>query len=168
MKRLTALLLVCILSLFVFAGCTSTASNTETTSTEATEQENTKTKGKYKDSLEGVAGFMEEKGYIKTDGAQKMQGKYIGAQEGYSYTFDNTVVEIYRFNLNKLNDTAKEYIDTAGTNGSITLYGTLNVEAHLALEGKYMMVFKHVSGDDELNQKLDEAGKYFETFYPEE
>ena len=165
MKKLISVLLITILSVFVFVGC---GSSTQTNQ-DSTQPSTTKTEGKdtYANTFDDVVAYMSAKGHIDTKEPTEMKADIVGAVKGFAYSSNGTTVEIYEFDTEKLSDSAKALIDQADANGYFTLYDDkLQLEGHLTSDNKFLFCYVATSDSDK-NVKLEDAGKYFEQFYPE-
>lgn len=141
MKKLITLILASLMLISVMAGCGTTVPNAteSTSSTEATKEAE---KTDYEDNLKDLAEYMKDQGYIdNTDNAYKMQAQLIGADEGYRYLKGTVQIELYKYNPDKLNKTAKDVIGQIEKNGEFELYGK-KIKGYLSDNGgKYMMVY---------------------------
>ena len=138
MKKIFALILASLMLISVMSGCGTTVPDA-TESTAATEE--TKEEKTYSDSLESLAEYMKDQGYIdNTDNAYKMQAQLIGAEKGYRYLKGTVQIELYKYNPDKLNDTAKDVMEQIEKNGEFELYGK-KIKGYLSDNGKYMMVY---------------------------
>lgn len=175
MKKIFSLLLVIVLSTMIFAGCAEGPQlpNATEGTTAATESKD-ENKGAYKDSYEDVINYMKDAGYILSDDDKnkpiEMKAEIIGATKGYSYKCADknikATIEIYQYDLSKLNDTAKGIIEEL-ENRRVSLYdGDVELEGRKALDGKYVMMYKLTDSKDS-NETLNEIGAHFEKFYPE-
>lgn len=169
MKKILAFMLFVVLS-FSLCGCMSTASNVpkiQTVTDAATADEVVYTA--YEDSLRGVCEYMEDKGFVyalpEATGDEltdpvKMNAAYIGADEGYKFTYvydEKTVtVEIYSFSK-----TDGVHYSQAKSEGQVTIAeGVQNgtVKATLSGNGKYMMMYT------DAGERTDREAKAIEAF----
>lgn len=165
MKKLISLLLITILSLFVFVGCSSSSTNT-TDSTSST-TETTAKKDTYENTFDDVVAYMAAEGHLITDNSTEMKAEIIGATKGKSFSSYNTTVEIYEFDLENLSDEANRILDQVESGGYFTIYDDkLQLEGHLTSDKKFLLAYVATS-DSDTDVSLEEAGKYFEQFYPE-
>ncbi|MGN1138162.1 MAG: hypothetical protein ACI4RM_01855 [Ruminococcus sp.] len=138
MKKLITLILASLMLISVMAGCGTTVPNA-TESTSATEE--TKEETTYSDSLESLAEYMKDQGYIAaTENAYEMQAQLIGAEKGYRYLNGAIQIELYSYNPDKLNKTAKDVVEQIKENNEFELYGK-KIKGFLTDNGKYMMVY---------------------------
>ena len=74
-----------------------------------------------------------------------MQNEVIGAVAGYRFvvTLDggNALVELYEFDKDKLNDSAKMVIDSVKKDGTFNMLDISNVKAELSDNEKYLMIY---------------------------
>lgn len=98
----------------------------------------------YENNLKGLCEYLAKMGYVQ-GGQTKMAAEYIGATEGYKYNFNYesgaVTVELYSYDLDKLNDTAKQTIDSVKTNGTFQIGQLDPVKAQLSNNGKYLFVY---------------------------
>lgn len=140
MKKIFALILASLMLISVMSGCGTTVPNA-TESTSSTEETKQAEETTYDDNLKGLAEYMKDQGYIdNTDNAYKMQSQLIGAEEGYRYLKGAVQMELYKYNPDKLNDTAKDVMEQIEKNGEFELYGK-KIKGYLSDNGKYMMVY---------------------------
>lgn len=140
MKKIFALILASLMLISVMSGCGTTVPNA-TESTSATEETKQAEETTYEDNLKGLAEYMKDQGYIdNTDNAYKMQAQLIGAEEGYRYLKGAVQMELYKYNPDKLNKTAKDVMEQIEKNGEFELYGK-KIKGYLSDNGKYMMVY---------------------------
>ena len=140
MKKIFALILASLMLISVMSGCGTTVPNA-TESTSSTEETKPAEETTYEDNLKGLAEYMKDQGYIdNTDNAYKMQAQLIGAEEGYRYLKGAVQMELYKYNPDKLNKTAKDVMEQIEKNGEFELYGK-KIKGYLSDNGKYMMVY---------------------------
>lgn len=172
MKKILAFMLLVVMVLS-FSGCmpsSSKAPKIPTVTDPATADEVAYTS--YEDSLRGVCEYMEAKGFIyalpeatgdELTDPHKMDAAFIGADEGYkfTYTYDKKVVtvEIYSFS-----NTDGQHYQQAKSEGKVTIAediqnGTVN--ATLSGNGKYMMMYTDAGERTEREAKAVEAFKAF-------
>lgn len=140
MKKLITLILASLMLISVMAGCGTTVPNA-TESTSSTEETKDAEETTYEDSLKGLAEYMKDQGYIdNTDNAYKMQAQLIGAKEGYRYLKGTVQMELYKYNPDKLNKTAKDVFEQIEENNEFEVLGK-KIKGFLTDNGKYMMVY---------------------------
>lgn len=120
------------------------------------------------DTLDGLCKYLEGN-YAVAGEKEQMSFDVIGADDGYKYSFNFggsvVQVEVYEFDLEKLNDTGREMLDSIEKNGSMTVIEN-EVPAIISNNGKYVMVYTD-SSDSEKSQeqqaKVEELFKNFKT-----
>lgn len=173
MKKILAMLMVAVLSISL-CGCMSTKSTTPqipTVTEPASADEVAYTS--YANTLRGLCEYMADKGYVydlpEATGDElkdpvKMDASFIGADEGYKFTYmfgDKTItVELYSFSK-----TDGEYYQQAKAEGKVTIAtdiknGTVN--AVVSDSGKYMMMYSDAGNRADREAKIVED---FKTFY---
>lgn len=79
------------------------------------------------------------------DEAVEMQYEVIGAVAGYRFTVSldggNALVELYEYDLDSLNDSAKSVISQVEEDGSFDMLSISTVNAQLSDNGKYLMIY---------------------------
>lgn len=175
MKKFIITLLSLTLLATAFAGCTQSfdpyaSGNQQTATTTATEetkpQETTAPEEEFKDTYGGMVSYMEDKGYLenKKDAKTEMNADIIGAEKGHRFVKGTASIELYYFNPEKLNDTAKATINSVKENGYFTVYGE-NIEATLSKNEKYLMVyFDSAIKEGEENEASQTKAKAIEDF----
>lgn len=78
--------------------------------------------------------------------ATDMQNEVIGAISGYRFNVEleggNALVELYEYDLDKLNETANRIISDVKENGTFNMLDiSQNVEAELSDNDKYLMIY---------------------------
>ena len=178
MKKIIALLLCIGLFAAVAVGCggqkQAVATGDEAKSLKASD---------YKDNFDGLCTYLSAWGYINPLADNKgvtytvMNADIIGAKQGRRFTANadkikDTVIEIYEYDLSKLNDSAKEVRSSVEKDGTfVNLVGETVKNVYLSNNGKYMMIYTdHTIKDDtketDDNYKMREevVGK-FKTFH---
>ena len=96
----------------------------------------------------------------------EMSYKEIGAIGGYRYRFKyngSTVqAEFYEFDLDNLNDKAKECLNSTKEKGSFPLLGN---DVPATLSGKYMLIYTDTSKEQANTEKRDETVDLFASFH---
>lgn len=188
MKKLFAVILaVCCLSALL-AGCgfndaLAQNSNTETTTQAATEDEAPSVKHTdYNDDFDGLCDYFVAMGYTVAKAGDKLDEKnvtemdsaLIGAEKGrkYATTYNgkNITVELYGYNTETLNDTAKEVIESVKKDGTFTILDFAPVKAYLSDNGKYLMIYSDASideskTDDDNYTHREQVVEDFKAFY---
>ena len=117
--------------------------------------------------LTGMQEYMKWAEYLSGD-PKEMQGGFIGAKDGgvkYQFKYENSdvTVELYEFDKNALNDTAKEVIESVKSTGKFTMLGQ-DVEAVLSDNEKYLMIYRDGSTDEKNVARKDEVLKFFKSY----
>lgn len=110
--------------------------------------------GSYSSDLDGLASKLEFQGYLsnKENQKQKMRADLIGAKEGYKFTKDSLVIELYEYDLSNLNDKAKKCIEEAKSTGNVTVLDSFGaVPATISDNQKYLMLYTDNSKDSDKN-----------------
>ncbi len=178
MKRFISAILCVLMIAAVSAGCgyKDALSKNNTSATQSTEaaQEATPDEPKAKDfddNLNGLCDYFGQLGYVtlkddKIDESLvvKMDASLIGAKEGKKfnakYGSQPVTIELYEYDLNNLNDTAKSVIDSVKQTGKFTILDLPEVEAYLSDSGKYMLIYSDESIDDENPDKESDSYKH--------
>ena len=83
--------------------------------------------------------------------ATDMQNEVIGAIAGYRFTVEleggNALVELYEFDKDNLNDSAKKVIDDVKKNGCFNMLDISNVNAQLSDNEKYLMIYNDAKSE---------------------
>lgn len=119
------------------------------------------------DNLSGLQKYLVGAAEFSGD-ASKMGANIIGAKSGVKYVFghngkNNVTAELYEFDTANLNDTAKKVISEVKDKGSFTIMDQ-QINAVLSDSGKYLLIYKNNSTDDE-NKKYDKnVAEMFKAF----
>lgn len=181
MKRFIAAILCVGLIAAVSVGCgykdaLSKENKTTTQATEATGSAATADEvdaKNFEDNLNGLSNYFAKKGYITTkDGkidegtVTVMDASLIGAKEGKKYAASYggkaITIELYEYNVNNLNDTAKAVFDSVKTDGEFTILDLPSVKAYLSNNGRYIMVYTDDSIDNANPDKESDNYKHRE------
>lgn len=120
------------------------------------------------DNLNGMLTYLKGNGIIK-EATKEMKAEMIGAVAGTMvetiYGDKTAFVEIYEFDLNNLNDKAKDVIANVKDNSKfISMDGEAN--AAMSNNGKFIMIYKDQFTDD-TNKAIQERGlSLFRDFNP--
>lgn len=103
------------------------------------------------DNLAGLEKYLAGNASV-TGSPEDMNKEMIGAKNGARYKYgysgkDNVTLELYEYDLNNLNDTAKKVISDVKSTGKFTVIGQ-PVNAVLSKSGKYLMIYKNTATDD--------------------
>lgn len=163
MKKFFAALLCAGLIAVFAAGCgysdalDSQVSETQATNSESSSNSEKKTEVKdsdFKDSLDGLCKYFDKLGYIeyKDDKTTVMDASLIGAKEGkkFTSTYNNkqVTIELYAYDIEKLNETANDVIASVKKDGTFSILELPPVKAYLSDNGKYLMVYTDAGIDD--------------------
>lgn len=176
MKKIILAAIALVMISAVLSGCSDGLAEKNNAATEATASTEQATEAKkaadYEDTYAGLRDYMQDKGYIKIEDKEsnvtKMQADLIGAAKGYRYTMNTVKVELYAFNLKKVNKTRDEIISSVKRNGKFTLYSK-DVTAYLSDNGKYLMIYTDsaIGADDTTSDAYktqQKAVKVFKAF----
>lgn len=176
-KFISAVLCVAIVAA-VLSGCgykdALSKDNTATTQSTEAKQEATPDEPKaedFNDNLNGLCEYFGQLGYVtlkdnKIDESLvvKMDASLVGAKEGKKfntkYGNQSVVIELYEYDLNNLNGTAKTVIDSVKQTGEFTILNLPEVEAYLSDSGKYILIYTDESIDDENPDKESDSYKH--------
>lgn len=121
--------------------------------------------GDFEDGLDGLCEYMEANRAVIGEKVE-MSYKEIGAAGGYRYRFKfngSTVqAEFYEFDLDNLNDKARECLDSTKEKGFFTLLGN---DVPATLSGKYMMIYTDASKEQVNTEKRDQVVDLFAAFH---
>ena len=103
----------------------------------------------YDNNLEGLCEYLAAMGYITTDKngdidtskEKDADATLIGAKTGIKYQDKSVALEFYEYDLENLNDTAKEIIASVKKDGTFTILNMEPVKAYLSDNGKYLLVY---------------------------
>ncbi len=110
----------------------------------------------YKNDLGGLTDYFIAKGYIQKDEktVTEMDASAIGAKKGKKfavvYEGQNVTIELYEYDVENLNDTAKSIISSVEKDGTFSIFDLPAVPAYLSDNGKFLMVYndKSISKDN--------------------
>lgn len=180
MKRFFAALLCAGLIVAFSAGCgykdALSKQNTATQATDSTGSLATTDEIKaenFADNLEGLSNYFVKLGYItEKDGkidestVTVMDASLIGAKEGKkfstAYGGKAITIELYEFDVNNLNETAKNIIESVKKDGEFSFLDLPKVKAYMSDNGKYMLIYTDASIDDAKPDKDSDNYKHRE------
>lgn len=120
----------------------------------------------YESNINGIKKYFEDSEYVYNDPV-KMSAQFIGAKEGYRYQFkyekSMITVELYEFDIDNLNDTANRVINSINSNGYFMMDKT-EVNAIMSNNGKYMIIYRDDSKNNENQNRKNEIIENFKTF----
>jgi len=119
------------------------------------------------DNLEGLQTYLTGNELISGE-PKEMRADVIGAESGVQYQFsyngkNNITVELYEYDLDNLNDTAKNIIESVQSNGQFTLMDK-QIPATLSDSGKYLMIYTDTVSDDENKAYAEKVKGKFQEF----
>ena len=177
MKRIIALLLCVGMFAAVAAGCGGNTKQETATGDEAV----SKNASDYKDNFEGLCTYLSAFGYINPLEDNKgitytvMNAEIIGAKQGRRFTAKktkDTTIEIYEYDLAKLNDTAKTVINSVKNDGTfLNLVDETVDDVYMSNNGKYMMIYNDTTITNDTKEEEDnykmraEIVEKFKTFH---
>lgn len=164
MKKFFAALLCAGLIVTAFAGCgyKDALDNQQSSQVSESEvQETTVPKADekdYDDSFDGLCNYFAKLGYIDTKDGEidtskevTMDSSLVGSENGKkfkaTYNGKQVTVELYSYDPNNLNDTAKGVIDSIKKDGTFSILELDPVTAYMSDNGKYMMIYTDSSID---------------------
>lgn len=180
MKRFIAAILCAGLIAAVSTGCAyKDALSKESTTTQATEATGSAATADepklsdFKDNLEGLTNYFAELGYLTMkDGkidestVTVMDASLIGAKEGKKYATSYggkaITIELYEYDVNNLNDTAKTVVESVKNSGEFSILDLPSVKAYLSDDEKYMLIYTDASIDDANPDKESDNYKHRE------
>lgn len=119
------------------------------------------------DSLKGLEGYLAGNGVL-SGSPSAMKAEVIGAKSGARYQFsydgkNNVTVELYEFDPDALNDTAKQVLGSVKSKGRFSLMGQ-QIPATLSNSGKYLMIYRDTESAESHQQRAGEVKKLFARF----
>ncbi len=170
MKRI--ILVVAVLTLVLaLVGCG--AGNvggdvSSTGDTSSAETESKLTEEEAEDSLDGLIAYLVSNGLMEKTNEKKMEAGFIGAKAGmrYSYRVGNSdvAIELYEYDLNALDDTARDYIAQVEKDGKLTILDREVTGAVMSDSGKYLMVYTDGSTEEENVKRTEDLKAAFQAF----
>lgn len=166
MKKIIAAILMACCVCVSFAGCGLDDALTQNSSTESTTQADEKNDTPsvkdtdYKDDFDGLCDYFVAMGYNVAEAGGKLDDKnvtemdaaLVGAEKGKkfatTYGGKNITVELYSYDISKLNDTANQIIASVKKDGTFSILDFNPVKAYLSDNGKYLMVYSDPSIDE--------------------
>lgn len=99
---------------------------------------------------------------------KKMEAGFIGAKAGmrYSYRVGNSdvAIELYEYDLNALDDTARDYIAQVEKDGKLTILDREVTGAVMSDSGKYLMIYTDGSTEEENVKRTEDLKAAFQAF----
>ena len=138
-----------------------------TADTSSAEAESRLTEDEAEDSLDGLIKYLASNGLMEESNEKKMEAGFIGAKAGkrYSYKVGNSdvAIELYEYDLNALNDTARDYIAQA-KDGKLTVLDREVTGVVMSDSGKYLMIYTDGSTEEENVKRTEELKAAFQAF----
>lgn len=116
------------------------------------------------DSLEGLEAYLEGNGALvltrndkgEVTNRTEMKAALIGASAGAKYVFgfegnNNITLELYEYDLSDLNETANNILQSAKTEGKMTIMEQTVSEVTVSDSGKYLMIYNDSAIGNEKN-----------------
>ena len=155
LKKILALVLVMVMAVSL-TGCMTTKGQTSTELVVSAEEKNPDMSA-YTNDFDGITKYLADCEVIAGEGAE-MSADFIGAVTGKKYAFSyegqKATCEIYEYDLENLNDTAKAVIDSVKTKGYFESLDS-EVTATLSNNGKFLMIYVNsAKADNEVQQKM--------------
>ena len=161
MKRIIALILCLGIFAAAAAGCGGSSKEPVATGDEA---KNTDVSA-YKNTYDDLLNYLSAWGYINplkdNEGItySNMTAELIGAKQGRRFTAmhtKNTTIEIYEYDLNKLDATADEVRSSVEKNNTFqNLFDEKVENVYLTKMGRYMMIYNDTSINDDTKDTDD-------------
>lgn len=149
MKRIIAILLV-VLTLFAFAGCSIGTNNASKETQESKETDTSKIKASdYKKDFNSMVKYFVKKELVS--GEQKtLAANIIGADKGVRYMLkDEDFVEFYQINTQATPDEAQELYNIVSNGKVYSVYnGASMLKGTVSSSGKYIMLYPDGSDYD--------------------
>lgn len=119
------------------------------------------------DSLKGLQKYLTGNGAVSGE-PTTMHAEVIGAKSGVRYQFsyngkNNVTAELYEYDPENLNKTAKDILDSVKSSGKFSLMGQ-QVNAVISDSGKYLMIYQDTVVKDENKANADKVTKLFKSF----
>lgn len=153
MKKIIALLLCLGIFAATATGCLGAGTAPETATGDEASSLNA---ADYKDNFDGLCNYLSAHGYINPVDKNLyvvMEASLIGAAQGKKFNarhVANAVIEIYEYDLSKLDDTAKSVRASVEKNGSFSILDMDEVKnVCLSDSGKYLMIYTDPSINDD-------------------
>lgn len=142
MKRIIAILLV-VITLFAFAGCSIGTNNAPTEAKETKKTETSDAKADdYKKNFDTMVKYFVDKEIVSGDPV-KTRAELIGAQKGVRYMVKGRdFVEFYEINTKATPDEAQNLYDTVSQGKVYNVYnGVSQLKGAVSSSGKYIMLY---------------------------
>lgn len=126
--------------------------------------------GSVEDTLEGLEKYLSQNASVSGK-AEEMRADIIGAKKGVRYQYgyngkNNVTLELYEFDKDNLNETARKVLSEIKEKGSFSLMGG-KVPGVLSDSGKYLMIYRNSADDSENKAYGKKLEKLFRSFKKE-
>ena len=147
MKRLIAILL-CVLMLFAFAGCTiGTDGLKEEKENDKTSSTNTADKT-YEKNFDDLCKCLKDKGLVEGN-SKKIAAELIGAKKGVRYFVDKTnFVEVYEIDTKATPDEAEKMIGAVTKGEAYDVLGFSKLKGAVSASGRFVILYPQDSKFD--------------------
>ncbi len=130
--------------------------------------------GDYEATLDGLTEYLTAKGILDANATKSdMQSAFIGAKNGYKYVYgfngnNNVSVELYEYDLDALDETAQQTINSVKETGKFTIMN-IEVEAYLSHNDQFLMIYTDTADEDDQNSHANKKAEAIELFqnFPE-
>ena len=165
MKKSIVLLLAAAGLSLTLTGCGGPVESLETLETASSGiVQTTVGPGDFDKNLDGLCQYMEANDAVIGEKTE-MSYKEIGAAGGYRYSFrfDGSTVqaEFYEFDLDNLDQKAKECLGSVESKGFFSLLGN---DVPAVLNGQYLMIYTDADTDEVNTAQKEKAEKLFKDF----
>ena len=175
MKK-TAVLAVCALTAFAFAGCAQQGNKLENVDTTKVLAPSEVNMSEFKNNLEGLEGYFVKLNYIPANTTPtEMLSSIIGAVDGDRYIFSvnnsAVTVELYEYEPDKLDKEATRVLGEVKETGSFHVFGDKSIDgdatyqATLSDNEKYLMIYNDNSNSDTNQAHKKVVIDTFKAFY---
>jgi ABC-type oligopeptide transport system substrate-binding subunit len=167
MKKLFILSMAAVIALTMTAcgmnvGGTSSGSGSSNTS-----QASKPNPDSYEDSLAGLEKYLADNSVLSGDPTE-MRADFIGAKKGVRYQIsfngkNNLTIELYEYDTDNLDDTAKSVLDSVKQNGNFSIMNQ-QIPGVLSDSGKYLMIYKDTATGDQNQAHQKDVTALFKEF----
>ena len=175
MKKILLSILGIVMCLTLF-GCQNAGSQYKNIETEKSVSFDSVKVSDYKDNLDGLEKYFIALNYIPKDTEpMDMLANIIGAKKGHKFTFtvngSYTIMELYEYDPNEMNDDAKRVFKEVEKDGSFHVFGKEDIDKDITYNAtisdnrKYLMIYTDGSGADANVQRTKDVISAFEAFH---
>lgn len=111
------------------------------------------------EALNKICKTLREKEYIPEDGIIT-SANVIGAEAGYSFAMSvngsSFTMEIYRFDMDNLNETGKNVIESVKKDGHFNVLGYKDINAEICENENYLLIYPDEKLQEETNKNTKE------------